>query len=525
MASMFDDGIVDLNFEWKSRLDYWTADELNMMQGWIDSKRRPEDLIMDTCPVVLPEQLNQLQRVAFEIIKSHNSENKQLLMILLGAAGCGKTFTIHAIATYLNDPVESLKLAAPTAKAAFLINGDTIHQLFAIRSNDSTQYDPLEGESLRKLQQTFANIKFVIIDEYSMLSQSMLARIDQRMRQITQLFDADFGGMSVLLTGDPGQLLPVAATCLYETRSSASMNISGFVAYSKFETVITLSQQMRQELDGDDDQKKFIELLPRFRNGDCTLEDYEHLKKRFLRPDNIAQFADAISIFAYNQTCDEHNINRIKFVNQPITILQAVNQPDYCKKYDADQFKGLRNEIYLCIGAKVVITTNIWKKYGIVNGATGTVKDIIYRFGDSKNLPDIVIIHLDRYSGPQCFEDSSKTNWIPFDTETAYNMRTSSTRRQFPFRLAYAITVHKSQGETLQHGVIDFDKSEKSLGSSYVQLTRFKKFNQFCIKPFSYDRITKQIKESKNLIPRMKEEARLADLTKKTLEKYNSFNF
>ncbi len=121
--------------------------------------------------------------------------------------------------------------------------------------------------------------------------------------------------------------------------------------------------------------------------------------------------------------------------------------------------------------------------------------------------------------------DTGKTNWIPFDSETAYNIRTNSTRRQFPFRLAYDITVHKSQGETLQHGVIDFDKCEKSLGSSYVQLTRFKKCNQFCIKPFSYDRITKQIKESKNLIPRIKEEARLADLTKKTIEKYSGINF
>jgi len=65
--------------------------------------------------------------------------------------------------------------------------------------------------------------------------------------------------------------------------------------------------------------------------------------------------------------------------------------------------------------------------------------------------------------------------------------------------LAYAITVHKSQGESLDKGVIAFGATEKSLGSSYVQITRFKKFDQFCILPFSFDRISSKIKEHQSL--------------------------
>ncbi len=75
----------------------------------------------------------------------------------------------------------------------------------------------------------------------------------------------------------------------------------------------------------------------------------------------------------------------------------------------------------------------------------------------------------------------------------------------------------KSQGESLEKGVIDFGKSEKSLGSSYVQITRFKKFNQFCILPFDYDRITSVIKNSVSLAPRTKEEARLEKLSLATI--------
>ena len=100
----------------------------------------------------------------------------------------------------------NLKRAAPTAKAAFLINGDTVHQLLSIRVNEGNTYIPLKDDSLRKLQDLFVNITHIIIDEYSMLSQVMLARIDERMRQITQKLDKFFGGLSLILTGDPGQL-------------------------------------------------------------------------------------------------------------------------------------------------------------------------------------------------------------------------------------------------------------------------------------------------------------------------------
>lgn len=123
-------------------------------------------------------------------------------------------------------------LAAPTAKAAFLINGDTLHQVFAIYSNE-THYVPLEGQALKKLQLRFVNIKHVIIDEYSMLSQSILAIIDLRLKQITQLVDKDFGGLSIIFTGDPAQLLPVAATCLYDTNSTNPLNIAGSILFKK----------------------------------------------------------------------------------------------------------------------------------------------------------------------------------------------------------------------------------------------------------------------------------------------------
>ncbi len=84
--------------------------------------------------------------------------------------------------------------------------------MLSIRVNTGKSYIPLEGTHLKNLQNSFIGIEYIIIDEYSMLSQSMLFIIDQWLRQITQQVGKIFGGLSVLLTGDTGQLLPVAAT-------------------------------------------------------------------------------------------------------------------------------------------------------------------------------------------------------------------------------------------------------------------------------------------------------------------------
>ena len=87
-------------------------------------------------------------------------------MIIIGTAGTGKSYTVSAISHYLKN---SLKRAAPTGKAAFIINGETIHSLFQI--NVSNSFKKLTGIKLKNLQDTFKNVDFIIIDEYSMLGE------------------------------------------------------------------------------------------------------------------------------------------------------------------------------------------------------------------------------------------------------------------------------------------------------------------------------------------------------------------
>jgi ATP-dependent exoDNAse (exonuclease V) alpha subunit len=116
---------------------------------------------------------------------------------------------VYAISHFLKN---TLKRAAPTAKAAFLINCETIHSLFNISPNH--EFKDLSGKKLKDLQELFREVKFILIDEFSMMSQSMLAKIDSRLRQAKNVNEF-FEGISVILTGDPGQLLPVSGTPLY----------------------------------------------------------------------------------------------------------------------------------------------------------------------------------------------------------------------------------------------------------------------------------------------------------------------
>ena len=101
-----------------------------------------------------------------------------------------------------------------------------------------------------------------------------------------------------------------------------------------------------------------------------------------------------------------------------------------------------------------------------------------------------------------------------------FALKLAATRSQFPLRLAYAITTHKVQGDTLDKGVISLGKSEKSLGQTFVQISRFKKLTDFLVQPFPFDRLQK-IAKSECLPGRRAEEKNLQQKFLETLDKFS----
>ena len=178
---------------------------------------------------------------------------------------------------------------------------------------------------------------------------------------------------------------------------------------------------------------------------------------------------------------------------------------------------GLQPVLCLAKNSKVMLTMNLWPSVGLCNGATGTVVDFIYHSNlQPPSLPIAVIVQFDEYEGPSIFED--KPNCVPICpvTVTLQISERCHERQQLPLKLAWALTIHKSQGLTLPKAVIDIGKSEKTPGISYVAISRVKSLSSCLIQPMAYERL-QSIKSSSSLQFRLQEEQRLDFLAQQTL--------
>lgn len=136
----------------------------------------------------------------------------------------------------------------------------------------TSSHKDLQGESLATLQENLFTVKYIVIDEYSMLGQTTLGWIDRRCRQSTGKKEQLFGGKSIILIGDPEQLPPVCDKPLYHCKPSTAIAEQGYFAYSMFENVVILT--VNQRVTGSNPlQTSFRKLLFRLRNGESTQDD------------------------------------------------------------------------------------------------------------------------------------------------------------------------------------------------------------------------------------------------------------
>ena len=221
-----------------------------------------------------PLKLQSKQLQAYQLVKVHFQQNisDPLRMIISGTAGTGKSYLIHCLKQMLK---EKMKVAAPTGVAAFNVEGYTLHSLLDLPTRGELK--ELEGNRLQQLQIRFKEVKYLIIDEMSMVGRKLFGQVDSRLRQaFPHAADQVLGGCSCLLFGDFGQLPPVMDLPLYSSLSRSPLSDLGRTAYQMFDKAVILAQVMRQNGE-DPEQVIFRDTLLSLRDGNLTTSQWQHL--------------------------------------------------------------------------------------------------------------------------------------------------------------------------------------------------------------------------------------------------------
>ena len=471
------------------------------------------------------DTLNTNQRLAYNIVANHQqsltTENPldPLYMIVLGTAGTGKSYLINTFSNLLGN---NCILTGTTGMAGYNIQGCTAHSAVQLPVRNYNNNE-LQGAALQRLQLRLSGKHYLILDEMSMLGQRTLAWLDKRLRQATGKLHVPLGGISVLLLGDFGQLPPVGDRAIYSPPSGSLLGDHGHSIYTLFATVVILMENVRQA-GNNPEAESFRELLLNIRDGNITQDDWKKLQERTPQNVSMEYFKDAVRLFFDKQSVAKYNFEKLQSLGTPIVRISAIHSGRNARAAKSDDAGGLDSEIFLARGAAVMLTSNLWQEVGLCNGASGVVKDFIFHTDRPPPcLPIAALVKFPKYKGPAFLEDNPQTVPIPphlFEWESE-GQRLS--RQQLPLRLRYAMTIHKSQGQTLYQAVIDLGKTERAAGCTFVAASRVRSLQNVVFQPMSFQRL-QSIGKSKQLQQRLQEEERLRYLAQITAEQYQHLN-
>ena len=215
--------------------------------------------------------------------------------------------------------------------------------------------------------------------------------------------------------------------------------------------------------------------------------------------------------------CAQLNLQKLEELKEPIACIDAIHSSKAAEKGTPNDAWGMVSKLAICNGARVMLTWNMCASKGLCNGSLGTVKAIIYKPGEKPpHLPKAVIVQFDHFTGESILPDCPRCVAItPFSAEWIKNRQTHR-REQIPLVLAWAITIHKSQGQTLNKIWITLGQRHQA-GSEYVAVTRVRKLEDLIIDGVSWERFQKINTVDKK---RRKEEQRLENMYAEVLEKY-----
>ncbi len=372
------------------------------------------------------------------------------VVFVTGKAGTGKSTMIR----YLTSAIKDSVILAPTAAAAINAGGDTIHSFFGLPAR---HIDPGEKLHLNSKSKAVAQqMHTLIIDEASMVTPNIVDAMDVMLRRARKK-DEPFGGVSVVFVGDLLQLPPVISTHeerqyfkeRYETQFFYSADV-----FDEIDIIPVHLTRVRRQADA-----RFIEALGWVREGVNMTAALKYFNSNCLK--SHADLNNPMWLVATNAAA--HSINARRLAELPGETKSFI--ANVTGDTPADRWRlSAPERLELKVGAKVVFLRNNRPK-GWINGDTGVVismgsDTIMVRSDISGEALEVGRMSWERYA----YTYDEKTKKIDKEVVGSFE--------QFPVSLGWAVTIHKSQGMTLESAIIDLGNGAFSDGQTYVALSR-----------------------------------------------------
>jgi len=405
-------------------------------------------------------EINPQFAYALDLIKT-----TQQILFITGKAGTGKSTLLNYFCEHSKqEPV----LLAPTGVAALNIKGQTVHSFFNFYI-DVTPEKIINKEIKPRNAKLYKKLQLIIIDEASMMRADLLDCIDSFLRLYGPSPDLAFGGVQLVFVGDLYQLPPVVSAPeaeIFSKHYQTPYFFSAHVLENLDIQVIELEKVYRQQ------DQEFIQLLNRIRNNSVIDQDIQQLNTRYLPDFKTTEQKFYISLTTTNKRADEINEQHLHELAEKTHIRDATILGDFGREYYPTAVK-----LHFKVGSQIMLLNNDPKKRW-VNGSIGVIQAI----KKDQTGKEYIQILLQNQEKPIAV--------TPFAWEIySFSLEGKSivskpigTFTQYPFRLAWAVTIHKSQGKTFDNVIIDIGRGTFVPGQMYVGLSRCTSFEGIVLK-------------------------------------------